>query len=198
MDCSGLVQKTCADLGITLPRTADEQSHNGSDVSSLANAQPGDLLFFGNPAYHVAIYAGNNKIIESPEPGKTVHETTIYQTPTSIRRIVSDSSAVTSGGGTAAARLVAAGLNPSVAAYADRFAAAERSNNLPSGLLAAVAQQESGGNAGATSPAGARGLMQLMPATAAGLGVDPLDPAQSITAAAHILSRNLTRYHGSV
>ena len=36
----------------------------------------------------MAIYAGNNKLIESPEPGKTVHEVPIYQQPTSISRIV--------------------------------------------------------------------------------------------------------------
>jgi peptidoglycan DL-endopeptidase CwlO len=202
MDCSGLVQKTFGDLGITLPRTAAEQSHEGTAVSSLAQAKPGDLLFFGSPAYHVAIYAGDNKIIESPEPGKTVHETEIYQTPTTIRRIVTDSTATTASignnTGTTAARLEAAGLNPAVAAYADRFAATEQADHLPTGLLAAVAQQESGGNANAISPAGARGLMQLMPSTAAGLGVNPLDPDQAISAAGHILSRNLSRYNGSV
>ena len=88
LDCSGLVQKTFGDLGISLPRVAADQAHSGTPVASLADAQPGDLLFFGNPAYHVAIYAGNNQLIESPEPGKTVHITDVYQTPTSIRRIV--------------------------------------------------------------------------------------------------------------
>ena len=101
LDCSGLVQKTFGDLGVSLPRVAADQAHSGTPVASLADAQPGDLLFFGNPAYHVAIYAGNNQLIESPEPGKTVHITDVYQTPTSIRRIVPD-------GGTAAVGAVAA------------------------------------------------------------------------------------------
>jgi peptidoglycan DL-endopeptidase CwlO len=65
-------------------------------------------------------------------------------------------------------------------------------------MLAAVAQQESGGNTQAVSSAGAQGLMQLMPSTAAGIGVDAFDPNQAITAAARILGRNLTEFGGSV
>jgi cell wall-associated NlpC family hydrolase len=203
MDCSGLVQTTFHDLGIKLPRTAAEQSHCGTPVSGLANAQPGDLLFFGNPAYHVAIYAGHNQLIESPQPGETVHKTTVYQTPTSIRRIVQPAQAVSgvsaaSSGGLSAAQLVSAGLSHSVASYAAQFAAAEAKYHLPSGMLAAVAQQESGGNSRAVSPAGAEGLMQLMPSTAASYGVNAFDPAQAIDAAGRILGSSLRRYDGSV
>jgi len=200
MDCSGLVQRTFDDLGVHLPRTAAEQSHSGSPVASLAEAQPGDLLFFGSPAYHVAIYAGDNKIIESPEPGKTVHITNVYQPPTSIRRVsvpgVDSTDAIT--GGKSEHVLRAAGITSSVARFAPAFAAAEQSHGLPSGLLAAVAQQESGGNPNAVSGAGAEGLMQLMPATAAGLGANPFDAQQSIDAAAKILHRNLKHFGGSV
>ena len=85
-----------------------------------------------------------------------------------------------------------------MARFAAGFAAAESSHHLPAGMLAAVAQQESGGNVSAVSPAGAEGLMQLMPSTAAGLGVNPYDPNQAIEAAARILSRNLSEFHGSV
>jgi peptidoglycan DL-endopeptidase CwlO len=201
MDCSGLTQKTFRDLGINLPRTAAEQQKVGTPVPSLAQAQPGDLLFFGQPAYHVAIYAGNGNLIESPEPGKTVHEVPIYQQPTSISRIVGASSGTdisTTGVGLSAGAITAAGLNPAVARYANQFAAAESQFHLPSGMLAAVAQQESGGNPQAVSSAGAQGLMQLMPSTAAGIGVDAFDPNQAITAAARILSRNLNEFGGSV
>lgn len=212
MDCSGLVQLTYKDLGVDLPRTAAEQQQVGTPVASLAQAQPGDLLFFGQPAYHVAIYLGNNQLIESPEPGKTVHITDVYQTPTSIRRIVPSATtgAVTAGtstpavstsatsGGLSAAQLTAAGLNPAVASYAPQFAAAEQQYGLPTGMLAAVAQQESGGNSQAVSSAGAEGLMQLMPSTAASHGVNPLDPSESITAAAQILSGDLKEFGDSV
>ena len=84
-----------------------------------------------------------------------------------------------------------------MAAYAGQSAAAESAYGWPHGLLAAVAQQESGGNARAVSPAGAQGLMQLMPATAAGAGADAFDPAQAIPAAAKILARDLHSF-GSV
>jgi cell wall-associated NlpC family hydrolase len=191
IDCSGLVQAAYGDLGVSLPRVAQDQAKMGTAVPSLAQAQPGDLLTFGNPAYHVAIYLGNNQLIESPEPGKTVHITDVYQTPTSIRRILPTASADGTGG------LAAAGLSPSVTRYAAQFATAEAKYNLPTGLLAAVAQQESGGNTSAVSPAGAQGLMQLMPSTAASLGVNAYDPTQAITAAAKILSGNLAQF-GSV
>ncbi len=204
LDCSGLVQKTFSDLGIHLPRVAADQAHEGTAVASLADAQPGDLLFFGNPAYHVAIYAGNNQLIESPEPGKTVHITDVYQTPTSIRRIIPDQSAsiaspqLSAGAGLSSSQLIAAGVYPAVANYANDFASAEQTYGLPSGLLAAVAQQESGGNPNAVSPAGAQGLMQLMPSTAAGMSVNAFDPQQAIMAAAKIFHTNLAQFNGSV
>ena len=67
---------------------------------------------------------------------------------------------------------------------------------MDASLLAAVAQQESNFNASAVSPAGAQGLMQFMPATAKGLGVNPLDPASAIDGAAKYLS-SLTKQFGS-
>jgi soluble lytic murein transglycosylase-like protein len=63
-------------------------------------------------------------------------------------------------------------------------------------LLFAVAKQESGLNPYAVSSAGAQGVMQLMPATAAQLGVDPTDAAQNIDGGARLLSQLLTRYNG--
>jgi cell wall-associated NlpC family hydrolase len=202
IDCSGLVQATYGSLGIKLPRVAADQAHVGTPVPSLSQARPGDLLFFGNPAYHVAIYLGHNSLIESPEPGKTVHITDIYQTPTSIRRILpsSDAAAVAGNGtsGLSAAQLLSGGVSPAVARFADSFAAAEAAHHLPAGLLAAVAQQESAGNVAAVSPAGAEGLMQLMPSTAAAQGVNPFDPSQAISAAARIFAGNLAQFGGSV
>jgi soluble lytic murein transglycosylase-like protein len=63
-------------------------------------------------------------------------------------------------------------------------------------LALAVANQESGLNQSAKSSAGAIGIMQLMPATAAGLGVDPTDAAQNVDGGVKLLSQLLTQYNG--
>jgi cell wall-associated NlpC family hydrolase len=68
-DCSGFTQYVFSKVGISLPRTAEEQRQATTRVSS---PQPGDLVFFGSPAYHVGIYAGNNKMWDSPRTGEAV------------------------------------------------------------------------------------------------------------------------------
>jgi cell wall-associated NlpC family hydrolase len=195
LDCSGLVQKAYGDLGITLPRVAADQAHVGTAVPSLDQAQPGDILAFGEPAHHVAIYLGNNMMIAAPEPGDHVKIQSVYQKPTSIRRVVDTSGSAPLAPPTGGP----AGLSgiTGVAGYGSLFAQNEQRYQLPTGLLAAVAQTESGGNTRAVSPAGALGLMQLMPGTAAGLGVNPWDPAQAVQGAATLLSGYLKRF-GSV
>ena len=195
LDCSGLVQKAYGDLGISLPRTAAEQARTGTPVASLAQAQPGDILAFGSPAHHVAIYLGNNQMIAAPQTGEDVKIQSVYETPTTIRREVGSASSVSAVPVSTA--VPSAGLSTGVAQYSSLFAADEAKYKLPAGMLAAVAQTESGGNATAVSPAGAQGLMQLMPSTAKGLGVDPWVPAQAVDGAAKMLSGYLTKF-GSV
>jgi hypothetical protein len=69
--------------------------------------------------------------------------------------------------------------------------------DLDPALIRSVIQVESSGNPRAVSSAGAQGLMQLMPATAAELGVtDPFDPAQNIMAGSRYLKQLLDRYQG--
>lgn len=66
-------------------------------------------------------------------------------------------------------------------------------------VLKAVIKAESSFDANATSSAGAMGLMQLMPATAKGLGVtDPYDPEQSINGGAKYLSYQLKRFDNNL
>jgi soluble lytic murein transglycosylase-like protein len=81
--------------------------------------------------------------------------------------------------------------------YGAEITAAAQRHGLDPALLAGLIKQESGFNPGARSGAGAEGLTQLMPGTAAGLGVtDPLDPAQSIEGGAKYLAEQLDRFGG--
>jgi soluble lytic murein transglycosylase-like protein len=75
--------------------------------------------------------------------------------------------------------------------------AAATSNGIDPALLKGLVQQESGFDPNARSGAGAVGLTQLMPATAAGLGVtDATDPVQSLQAGARYLREQLDRFGG--
>jgi cell wall-associated NlpC family hydrolase len=65
-DCSGLTWAAYRAHGVTIPRDADAQFAAGKPVS-LAQALPGDLLFYEHPVVgHVAMYIGNGQMIESP------------------------------------------------------------------------------------------------------------------------------------
>ena len=65
-DCSGLTWVAYRAHGITIPRDADAQFAAGRPVS-LAEMQPGDLLFYEHPVVgHVAMYVGGGKMIEAP------------------------------------------------------------------------------------------------------------------------------------
>lgn len=70
--------------------------------------------------------------------------------------------------------------------------------NLDPALLAAMAEQESGFNQSAQSEAGALGIMQLMPRTAEGLGVDPSDLRGNLEGGAKYLRQMLDKYDGDV
>lgn len=79
VDCSGLVQQVFAKYGISLPRTTYDQIGTGTAVDS-SHLQAGDLVFFssgagGKTPDHVAIYAGNGKMLEAPRPGEAVRVT---------------------------------------------------------------------------------------------------------------------------
>ena len=76
-DCSGLVEWSFAQAGISMPRVAADQARTGLSVP-VTRLQPGDLLFYHtdptDPGYisHVAIYLGNGWMIQAPQPGMDV------------------------------------------------------------------------------------------------------------------------------
>jgi hypothetical protein len=186
LDCSSFVQRAYADIGVKLPRLAKDQATQGVEVPSLAQARPGDLIAFNKPVDHIGIYVGDGKMIVAPHSGDVVKVQKVYETPSTIRRITPDVPVVTP-----APIVRPASLSTSDVPYADLFKAAGAKYGLSPTLLAAVAKVESNFRVDAVSKAGAQGLMQLMPATAASMGVDAFDPAQAVDAAARILAKNL-------
>ena len=65
-DCSGYTTYVFAEVGLSIPRTAATQQ---AATTPTNNPQPGDLVFFGYPAYHVGIYAGNGMMYDTGRPG---------------------------------------------------------------------------------------------------------------------------------
>ena len=85
-DCSGLVMRAAGAAGISLAHSAAAQQRSGHRVP-LSQLQPGDLVFWGNPAYHVGIYVGGGKILDAPHTGTVVQIQSIWGRPSSATRL---------------------------------------------------------------------------------------------------------------
>ena len=206
LDCSGLVQRVYKDLGISLPRVSRDQARAGRAVPA-AEAKPGDLVAMDNSRSragvdHIGIYIGDGKWIAAPRTGDVVKVQKVdLSRAVTIRRVLPDAAAAAPKTAAApAAAPAASGLGwasslPAAARpHVDAVVAAARSAGVDPRLLAALTWTESGFSPSAVSRAGAVGLTQLMPRTAASLGVDPWDPAANLSGGARYLGEQIRRF----
>ncbi len=86
-DCSGFTMSVYKHFGYTIPRTSAAQRTAGRAVSSIAAAKPGDLICYSG---HVAIYAGNNKIVHAANSkrGIVYGDSATFTRILAIRRII--------------------------------------------------------------------------------------------------------------
>jgi cell wall-associated NlpC family hydrolase len=70
-DCSGLIMYVFAQHGVNLPHYSGSQFQLGQKIA-LADIQPNDVVFFGNPVHHVGMYVGGGYFIEAPYTGSYV------------------------------------------------------------------------------------------------------------------------------
>ncbi len=92
-DCSGLTQWAYRQAGITIPRVAAQQQAATQRITR-AELSPGDLVFYGNPAHHVAIYLGAGKIIQAPHTGAVIDIVNMGN-PTNFGRVTGSGAATT-------------------------------------------------------------------------------------------------------
>jgi cell wall-associated NlpC family hydrolase len=86
-DCSGLVDYAYMLAGMGgLPHSAAALQGMGVAVSR-ADLEPGDLVFFGSPAYHVGIYVGNGEMVNAPDSGSVVRVEPIFSGYSGARRL---------------------------------------------------------------------------------------------------------------
>ncbi|MFD4577094.1 NlpC/P60 family protein [Streptomyces sp. NPDC058417] len=81
-DCSGLVQWSWAQAGVSLPRTSQAQAHAGHRVP-LSQARPGDIVTYRSDASHVGMYVGDGQVIHAPYPGAPVRYDPVGMMPVS-------------------------------------------------------------------------------------------------------------------
>lgn len=85
-DCSGLTMYAWGKAGVSLPHSSRMQMAAGPSVS-LSALRPGDLVFYGSPVYHVAIYVGSGQVIHAPQTGDVVRYASVnMMSPTGATR----------------------------------------------------------------------------------------------------------------
>lgn len=88
-DCSGFTSYVYRKVGVKLPRRASLQARYAKKISR-SKAKRGDLVFFrsGGRVYHVGIYAGKNKVLHAPRPGRRVGVERIWTRNVTFGRVL--------------------------------------------------------------------------------------------------------------
>ena len=171
--------------GISRPALAGERVSltNGYDILCNHHAQVGSQI-------RLYLSAGEGSYIDRAPEDIAKIETVPDPPPPAASSNAAKSS-------DAAKSKTDAKLNP--ADLHEMLAEAGQQHNLDSDLLASVVKAESNGNTRAVSRAGARGLMQLMPKTAAEQGVDDsFKPDENVRGGSAYLNQLLVKYHDNI
>ncbi|MBS1848740.1 MAG: C40 family peptidase, partial [Actinobacteria bacterium] len=87
-DCSGLMLRAFQSAGVrTMPRVSQAQQIWATPVAGT-DIQPGDLVFFGRPAYHVGVYIGGGLMIDAPYTGAHVRVDHVWSSVSGYGRVV--------------------------------------------------------------------------------------------------------------
>jgi cell wall-associated NlpC family hydrolase len=78
-DCSGLIQWSWGQAGVSIARVSEDQQVWSTPVP-ISQVQPGDLVFFGNPAHHVGMYVGSGLMVDAPHTGAVVEVVPVWWT----------------------------------------------------------------------------------------------------------------------
>jgi cell wall-associated NlpC family hydrolase len=85
-DCSGLVMWAYDQAGVSLPHFSGAQYADTTHIS-MADLEPGDLVFFSDPGEHVAMYIGNGDVVQAPYTGADVQVVPLYSEFTLASRV---------------------------------------------------------------------------------------------------------------
>ena len=187
---------------VGVPKLVEDAEKNGVEVVSFSpdNVAAGDVIVYGDND-HVVMADGNGGYVGNSTSQQKVVQGDDYNAMGDLKptKIIKTGSGTSSTGNTATSSAGNSGGTYS-GDYAIDYAINEAAQkyNVDPALLAALAKQESGFNQSAQSGAGAVGVMQLMPETAKGLGVDANDLQGNIEGGAKYIRQMLDMYDGDV
>ena len=149
----------------------------------------GSVAPSNNRAFAIALDQASDDLAKMEKAGKTSPVAEAVQNPESLAKVdATVSGDVTSRASKSVEELDTLGL----------IEAAAQRNNVDPRLIEAIIEAESGGNQDVISSAGAVGIMQLMPSTAASLGVNPYDKAENIEGGTKYIRQMLDTFGGDV